>query len=610
MQNRITHYLNVRQAYYPSFASDAQRIAFLTDITGVPQVWQTRFTPGQSEPLWPDQRSFETERVMGVWCSPAPDDDRLIYARDVGGNENAQLFLLGDGPAERPLTEGHPAAMHIFGEWSRDGKQILFAANRRDPALFDLYLQPLDGEARLVWRNDQPGFLVRPTWAPDGRRAAVVRTISSFHNDLLEIDLVAGAARTLTLPGEPARYSGVFYSADGRALFITTDSESDFMYVARLDLDTGATSRLATAEWDIELLACSPDGRYLAYVVNTDGVGRLQLLEIASGAVRAAPPLGAVPGVVGMLDGRLDFAPDSTRLAFSYTSATRASEVLIWDFATDHVTPVTRSAHGGLPVESFVAPTLIRYPSFDGREIPAWLYEPAQAGREPFPAIVLVHGGPEVQFLPYFHFLIQYLVANGYAVLAPNVRGSTGYGKAYSHLDDVDKRMDSVADVAHAAYWLRDQPRIDNYRLAVYGGSYGGFMVLASLTTYPDLWSAGVDVVGISNFRTFLENTSAYRRPHREAEYGSLDRDRDLLERISPANHLDQIRAPLMVIHGANDPRVPLSEARQVVDALNARNVPADFLVFDDEGHGIVKLKNKLVAYPAIIEFLDKRLSG
>jgi dipeptidyl aminopeptidase/acylaminoacyl peptidase len=189
------------------------------------------------------------------------------------------------------------------------------------------------------------------------------------------------------------------------------------------------------------------------------------------------------------------------------------------------------------------------------------------------------------------------------------VRGSTGYGKAYSHLDDVEKRMDSVADLAHAAHWLKARPEIDGGRIAVYGGSYGGFMVLSALTAYPDLWAAGVNIVGISNFVTFLENTSEYRRSHRESEYGSLARDRDFLESIAPINHLDQIQAPLMVIHGANDPRVPLSEAEQLVAGLQERGIPVEFLVFDDEGHGLAKLKNKLVAYPAVVEFLGKYLA-
>jgi dipeptidyl aminopeptidase/acylaminoacyl peptidase len=220
------------------------------------------------------------------------------------------------------------------------------------------------------------------------------------------------------------------------------------------------------------------------------------------------------------------------------------------------------------------------------------------------------HGGPAGQTRPIFSPVIQMMLANGYAVFEPNVRGSTGYGKTYQMLDEVRKRMDSVADLAFGARWLQAQPGIRGDRLAVMGASYGGFMVLSSLTTYPELWAAGVDIVGISNFVTFLEKTSAYRRAHREGEYGSLENDRDLLEGISPLNHADKIRAPLLVLHGRNDPRVPLNEAEQLVAALKSRNVPVEFLVFDDEGHGIVKLKNQLVAYPAVMDFLEKHLKG
>lgn len=612
----ISRYLNVRAAYFPSFTCDGQRLAFLTNITGLPQVWQVGLAPDLEEALWPDQLTFEADRVMGVWCSPAPGDDRVLYARDVGGNENAQLFLLHPGDAiETCLTAGHEGAMHLPGEWSRDGARLLFAANRRHPGLFDLYVQPLEGEARLIWEGDAPGFLYNATFSPDGRRVAVTRMVSSFHNELFEVSLDDGSARRLSPTSEQARYLAVAYAPDGRSLYINTDLGSDFLYIASLELEGLAVTSLVAPEWDVEAMTRSPNGRYLAYTVNVDGTSELHLLDLSTRAIRIAPGLGAVPGVVAMLDEHLSFSPDSSRLAFSFTSATRTSDIFVWDLVNERVRAVTRSSHGGLPQESFIAPELIHYPTFDrdeqgaARHIPAWFYRPPQ-GHDggSVPAIVMVHGGPESQYRPYFDYAIQYFLAHGYAVLAPNVRGSTGYGKAYSHLDDVEKRMDSVADLAHAAHWLREQPGIDGQRIAVYGGSYGGFMVLAALTTYPDLWAAGVDIVGISNLATFLENTSPYRRAHREAEYGSLERDRAFLESIAPIRHVDRISAPLLVIHGANDPRVPLSEAQQLVEALRARDVPVEFLVFEDEGHGLVKLKNKQVAFPAIVAFLDKHV--
>ena len=596
----ISRYLNVRQAYSPSFSSDGSRLAFLTNITGVPQVWQVTLDKERDEPPWPEQLTFEADRVGHAEFSPALGDDRLIYGRDVGGNENMQLFLLSaDGASVANLTEGHEDAMHLPGEWSRDGTRILFAANRRHPGRFDLYLQSLDGEARLVWQHDEPGYLFSLRFSPDGRRAIATRMSSSFRHDLFEVDLTEGTARRISPPA--ARYTGSWYAPDGRSLFVNTDLGSDLLHIVRLDLETGGLETLVAPDRDTEALTLSPDGRTLAYSVNVDGADELHLLEVETGVVRPAPDLGAVPGV---LMSALVFSPDSRCLAFSFTSSTRTADVFVWELKTDRVGAVTKSSHGGIPPDAFGTPELIHYPTFDGRDIPAWFYRPKHHGA-PVPVVVMVHGGPEGQFRPSFQFLIQYFLHNGYAVLAPNVRGSTGYGKTYGHLDDVEKRMDSVADLAHAALWLKEHPDVDGDRLVVYGGSYGGFMVLSALTEYPDLWAAGVDIVGISNFVTFLENTSEYRRGHREAEYDSLERDRAFLERISPLHHVDKIAAPLIVIHGANDPRVPLSEAEQLVGALRDRGVPVEFLVFDDEGHGLVKLKNKLVAYPAIVDFLD-----
>jgi dipeptidyl aminopeptidase/acylaminoacyl peptidase len=626
-QTPITRYLNVRQAYAPTFSGDGQRLAFLTDITGMPQVWQVPVI-GAADPIpWPEQLTFETDRVLQVHYAPAADDgsqSHLLYTRDTGGNEKQQLFLLSeDGSPDVNLTQDFENVTHQFGAWAKDGDAadgvaIYFAANRRNPALFDFYKQTLGEEAVLVWQNDAPGYLFNVDIAPNGQRAVVTQASSSFSHTLLEIDLAGGRARTLIETDKPVRYTAAHYAADGDAyrhcLYLITDLDSDFLYVARLDLGTGELKRLIAPEWDCDALALSPDGRSLAYVVNVDGAHHIHLYDLATGTTRSAPGFDKLAGVVR--GSHLVFSPDGSRIAFAFTNATRAADIYVWDLAEDAIYPVTRSSHGGLATESFVAPELIHYSTFDKladgapRTIPAWFFKPQDKNDEPVPAVVIVHGGPEGQFHPIFTFFVQYLTHNGYAVLAPNVRGSTGYGKTYSHLDDVEMRMDSVADLAHAARWLGEQPGIDGDRLVVYGGSYGGFMVLAALTAYPDLWVAGVDVVGISNFVTFLENTSDYRRAHREAEYGSLARDRGFLESIAPIRHVDNIVAPLFVVHGANDPRVPLSEAEQLVAALQTRGVPVEFLVFDDEGHGVVKLKNKLVMYPAIIAFLEKYLSG
>lgn len=620
----FSRYLNIRMSYFPSFRSDGRKLAFLMDLTGLPQVWQIGLTmgnmPGQQP--WPEQITFESDRVMGAWFSPASGDNRLVYSRDTGGNENAQLFLLPEGGGrEVALTAGWDETMHIPGDWAPCGRSMLVAANRRDSALFDLYLMMLNekytlGEMRLVWQNEEPGYLRGMTFDAEGERILLTRDVASFEADLFEVELETGQAHKLNPNGEKNRYDSPHFLPGRREAVVITDAGSDTLYAAQVDLESGRFIPVFAPRWDVESIALSPDGEQLACLVNVDGASELHLVELRSGQSRQMPAIDLVPGVIGPYftdSGRMVFSPDGSLLAFSFTSATRPSDVFVWDLINSHVIQVTRSGRGGLPADAFTAPELVHFPTFDEdetgqtRQIPAWLYKPAHASGT-LPVVVFVHGGPEGQFQPYLNQVIQYFAHRGFAVLAPNVRGSTGYGKAYSHLDDVRKRLDSVHDLACAAMWLKERPEFDGERLVVYGGSYGGFMVLAALTNYPELWAAGVDLVGIGNFVTFLERTSAYRRPHREAEYGSLAEDREFLKEISPLNHVERIRVPLMVIHGRNDPRVPFHEAEQLVAALQGRGVPVEFLPLDDEGHGIVKLKNKLVAFPEMVKFLEKNL--
>jgi protease II len=609
MPEPITKYIRIAKAYHPTISYDARRLAYISDAPGIPQIYEMLMTGDLSSPSWRNQVTTGDQRIMGCWFSPAFGDDRMIFAQDVGGNENAQLFMTSPEKDDIiPLTRGFERAMHTFGDWSSDGRQILFAANRRYPGLFDLYLHTLGGETRLVWKNEAPGFLPSISFAPNDQTAAVVHMASSFQHNLLEVDLVSNNATLLSPPDETVRYYPACYSADGKSLFLNTDLDSDLLYIAKLDLETLDFESLISAEWDIGNMTLSPTRDRIAYTVNVDGASELKMYDLQTGETKHAPLPDNAPGVVAQWDKRMSFSPHSRHVAFSLTSAIRTSNIFTWNLDSNQVYEITRSSHASISPKTFVAPELIRYTSFDERRIPAWFYQPQRENNKLLPAIVYVHGGPESQFTAYFHFLLQYFLAHGYAVLAPNVRGSTGYGKAYSHLDDVEKRMDSVADLAHAAYWLREQPEINVEKLVVYGGSYGGFMVLAAMTHYPDLWAAGVDIVGISNLVTFLENTSLYRRSHREAEYGSLETDREFLESIAPIHHVDKIKAPLMIVHGANDPRVPVSEAQQLAEALKVRDVPVELIVLEDEGHGIVKFTNKKVVYPAVVEFLEKHL--
>jgi dipeptidyl aminopeptidase/acylaminoacyl peptidase len=588
----VRRYLLIRSAGSPSFSADGWRVAFLMDVTGVPQVWSVPVEGG-----WPDQVTFFPDRVAGVEYAPA--GDRLLFAKDEGGNERMQLFLTDSGGAEIDRLTHHPEAIHSFGGWSHDGGTVAFGSNHRHPAYFDVYVQPVGGEARMVLETD--GHVTPAGWLPDGSAVIARRFHSNTHADLYLVDAGDGSARHLTPHAGEAMYGSVNVSPDGRRLYLTTDRDRDTRAPAVLDLDSGALTLLEEREWDAEVVALSRDGARLAWTTNVEGYSELTLIEVASGRRLPAPELP--PGVIVSLE----WSPDGRTLALTHSGPRHPSDIWLVDTETGAARRLTRVARAGIPDESFVAPELLRYPTFDGRQIPAFLYRPPGVTRPP--VIVNVHGGPEAQARPGFNPLTQYWLRRGFAVCTPNVRGSTGYGKAYSHLDDVRLRMDSVRDLEYANRWLRASGLVDAERIVVSGGSYGGFMTLAAVTTQPDLWAAGVDTVGIANWLTFLENTGPWRRRLRAVEYGDPETDADFLREISPINHVDKIRAPLMVIHGANDPRVPINEAEQIVAALRERERPVEYLRFEDEGHGVLKLENRVTAYTAVGEFLDRHLT-
>ncbi len=586
-------YLNIRIAYAPSFAPGGDAIAFLTDITGVPQVWQVPSGGG-----WPEQLTFFADRVSFV--EYARTSERAAIGMDVGGSERTQLYLLTAGGEQCiHLTPEAPDAIHTFGGSFVMPELVQYptfdhraipaylyrptaAASDRSPVIIDVHGGP-EGQ----------GMHTVVGWGPDGTWLIVTRSHTYMHQDLYRLWLDSGEMDLLTPHEGEARFEQVNVTPDGRGLYLATDAGGDFLRPASLDLTTRELQTLDAIAWDVDAVKLSPDGRVLAIVTNEDGYSRWSLRNLRDSRELPAPELP--PGVCGLLA----FAPDSQAIACTLSGPQHPDDIWVYDLRS----ATTRRA-------SFVMPELVQYPTFDHRAIPAYLYRPTAAASDRSPVIIDVHGGPEGQQRIHFDPIYQYLLHRGYTIFTPNVRGSTGYGRAYSHLDDVEKRMDSVADLAHAVAWLRDSGVADPQRIAVLGGSYGGFMVLAALTSYPDLWAVGIDIVGIANFVTFLENTGPWRRKLREAEYGSLEHDRVLLESISPIHKVDQIQAPLLVIHGANDPRVPIGEAEQIVTSITARGGSVEYVRFADEGHGIVKLANKLVCYPAIAEFLDEHLGA
>jgi dipeptidyl aminopeptidase/acylaminoacyl peptidase len=588
-------YLNIRSANCPSFSPDGKYVAFLMNTTGVPQVWRIALDGG-----WPEQLTFYNEEIS--FCYYAPVGDRLIFGMDQGGNERVQFYMLQDQGSHIEALTDKPKVIHMFGDWSADGRQITFSSNERHEAFFDAYLMNVDSkETRRILQHDGTNHAV--CFTPDGKKSLVRRANTNLDRDLYLVDLKSAPVNHLTPHQGEAYYSSEKFSPDSRELYLVSDENREFASLAVIDLASRKTKALAQPNWGIDLIALSNDGKRIGFVTNVEGYSLLRILDLAKGRSRLVK--GIPRGVIDALT----WSYDDRFLAFTFNGPPFNSDIWLYSLDKGRVRQLTFSGHAGIPRSSFVEPKLVHYKTFDERNIPAFLYVPkdAQTGRKG-PVVVYVHGGPESQVRPSFNQVIQYLVNNEYAVFAPNVRGSTGYGKAYVHLDDVRKRMDSVHDLKYAAEWLAKSGLVEKRKIAVMGGSYGGFMVLSAVTQYPELWAAGVDLYGIANFPTFFKSTGPWRRKLRAAEYGDPEKDADFLREISPIHYVDRIVAPLMFVQGINDPRVPQSETDQMVAALKAKGVPVTYVLFDDEGHGIVKLKNRIVAYETIVKFLDQHL--
>jgi dipeptidyl aminopeptidase/acylaminoacyl peptidase len=542
----------VRHAVPLSFSPDGSELLVSSDIPGSDQLF-----------LWPGMRqvTFGQEAVSGRFLP----DGRILVERDSGGNERTQLYV-GDDPLvvdERYKHDTPHAA----------GRTLAYATNRRNGVDFDVVARDLEsGEERVF---EIGGYTSVAAISQNGRRIVADRIGErSGDNDLFLCDLDSGEVTHLTPHDEPAEYVTPCFHGD-ELLWATNEGRETFAVAGVGSL------------WD---LTCFAGGASLLIVANEDGYSRLTI----DGVDLPLPGRGVVESPV--------FSPDGTKLAFAFSSPTQAKNVYLYE--NGELRRVTTLEQP----QRLVEPELHRLESFDGESVPVFLFTPEGAG--PFPVLVMVHGGPEAQWVPEWHVnyvpLAQHLVSRGYAVAVPNVRGSTGYGKRYEHLDDVRLRLDSVRDLAALHAWLAARPEIDGSRAVVYGRSYGGYMVLAALAFQPELWAAGIESVGISSFVTFLENTSPYRRAAREREYGSLERDREFLVEASPITHVDAMRAPLFIQHGANDPRVPLSESEEIARVLRDKGVRCELVVYPDEGHSIAKLSNRIDSFERAVAFLEE----
>ena len=617
----IRPYLEIRTASPSGWSPDGGKLLISSNLPGTSQVHRLDLgaagLPRAAEEL---VQLTDFEEPIGAGYLPADPTgqgrDRLLLATDRGGNERYQLYTAGDAPPE-PLTgpdDLEPLVVdeefiHRPGGVTRDGTRIAYATNRGDGVAFDSWVRDLTtGVERAVYASG--GWTGPGGFSPDGRYLAVSElTTRPGDNKVLLVDLEAvgdgpsapgdDAVHELAPHDDPASVGTPSWLPDSSAFFFATDVGREYSGIAKGTPD-GHWEYVVEPGWDA---GCAIDwtGRHLLVAWNDDGRTRAELRDPTTLEVTAEVPL---PG--NGVAGGFRFSRDGRYVAYSFSSPLVPGDAWRYDTDTGELVRLTVSPCDVDP-DTFVDAELVRFASFDGLEIPAFVFTPSE-GEGPFPVVVVIHGGPESQFRPSFAPLTQYLVAEGFAVVAPNVRGSTGYGRTYQQLDDVEKRLDSVRDLEGLHDWLATQPHLDQDRAALYGGSYGGYMVLAGLAFQPDRWAAGVDIVGMSNLVTFLENTAEWRRAFREREYGSLEHDRELLEAASPITHVESMRAPLFIVHGANDPRVPLGEAEQIHEILTERGIRSELRVYHDEGHGLAKLANRIDCYPRVAAFLHEVL--
>ncbi len=597
---RLDDYLQGRTATFVDWLPDGSML-ISTRFADTAQLHRVAQPLGSREQL-----TFSREPVSAAHAPQVPGAAGFVFFRDQGGDENSQLHYYDlASRTSKLLTDGQ--SRHASAVWSRDGKRVAFAGNGRDGVSYDIYVVEIPSTLppRLLVNGMRKTWAVRD-WSPDSTKILIHNTVSVNESYVFVVDAITGLMTPVDAATERVGIVDAKFSADGRAAYLISDRDSEFARLRRVDLTTGAAEVLtAHIPWDIEQFDLTRDGRYLFYVANIDGYSQLTLIDLTSSQEISVPLTRSIVGPAA-------FDRSGTRLAFSVESATAGRDVWVLEIGKNTLTRWTQSEVGPMNPANFVDAELVRYPTFDRvagrpRQIAAFVYKPRAPG--PHPVVIDIHGGPEGQAVPTFDAFTQYLVNElNCIVIQPNVRGSTGYGKSYVQLDNGRLREDSVKDIGALLVWIGMQRDMDAKRVVVMGGSYGGYMALASLMHFGDRLLGGVNTVGISNFVTFLQNTSAYRRDLRRAEYGD-ERDpkmRAFLQRISPANNAARIKRPLLIVQGLNDPRVPASESEQMVAKIRAQGGEVWYLAAKDEGHGFRKKANRDVYLQTVAQFLQQ----
>lgn len=591
----ITRFLLVRSPRGATLTGDGRWVAYISDVTGVPQIWVVPAAGG-----FPQQLTYGS----GVdWVQARPGGSDLLYGADTDGDERVGINLLSiDGTAERNIVAKSPA-FRVFGTWSPDGKRFAYSSTERNGRDFDVYVADVaTGQTRRVYEGK--ALFLAVAWAPDGDRLVLTEQRGDSANNLYLLNLNGGGLTTLFKPRVASAYDSVHFAPDGKALYLITNEGADTMRVARYDLARRRLQTIADPGYDIGALEIDAEGRRLAWTTIETGFTRLHVRDLTTAQDVKLP---ALPD--GMVSPT--FAHDAPVLLLATDSPTTAGEVRVWNLDAGDEAPVVVPVDSpGLDLAQMVAPEAVKIPARDGAPLTGLLYLPktVPGGGRP-PVFLNVHGGPSSFAMPSFDYETQYYVSRGIAVLDINYRGSSGQGRAFSALNDREKKVDEVGDLADAVAWLRKDARVDGSRVAVGGGSYGGYLTNQALGTYPDMFVAGVSIVGVSDWVTALEGASPSLKASDRLEFGDIadPKVRAFYAKLSPINNVAKIRTPLLVMHGANDPRDPVTESDRLVEGIRAYGGQVTYLRFPDEGHGISKLANRVYAYRAIAAFLEEK---
>jgi dipeptidyl aminopeptidase/acylaminoacyl peptidase len=582
----------------PGFSPKADRLAFVCTLSGSPQVWIAPVEGG-----WPSQVTAFDDPVGEIRWSPRGDWIAVSVAP--GGGMNTQIVLVSpDGLSERRLTDGGKEN-NWLGRFSDDGSLLALSSNRDNPSAMDAYLYDLrQGALRRMVENKGIGGI--EALSRDGRYAVVYRMKSRGDDDLHLYDREENRETLLTAHAGPGRFANGRFSPDGSTVYLVSDLDRDRTAFARLRLDQAPALRklevlAARDDAELESFELNPDGGTAALLWNVAGRSELEFMDLGTGQIAPGPILPAE------IASDLTFSADGRLLAMTLTGATAPPDVWLFDRRVDRLRRVTHTPLAGIDRSALISARLVRFPAHDGIELSGWLYLPAAPAG---PAVLSFHGGPEGQERPRFRSDYQALLARGIAVFAPNVRGSSGFGKRFVNLDNGALRLGAIRDIRTCAEHLVAIGAARAGGIGIMGGSYGGYMVMAGLTRYPDLFAAGADLFGVVNFETFFAETEPWMAAISTREYGDPRTEAALLRELSPIHAIDRVKAPTLVLHGANDTNVPLVEAEQVVRELKGRGVPVELVLFPDEGHGFRKTDNRIRSTVAIVRWFETWLAG